>query len=77
MSVYDPAVDPPLICNGCGKTPNEFWVYSVAYHGEDITNDQYVWREEGTLNKSNGHFLCDACYINAGQPSSREGWKAP
>jgi hypothetical protein len=37
----------------------------------------YVRREEGTFNPANGHFLCDACYIAAGQPSSRNGWTCP
>lgn len=39
--------------------------------------EQYVKDEEGTLNRVNGHFLCDGCYIKAGTPSSPEGWKCP
>lgn len=34
-------------------------------------------REDGTYNPSNGHFLCDRCYIAAGQPSSPTGWTCP
>lgn len=37
----------------------------------------YVIEEEGTYNPENGHFLCDSCYIKAGQPSSPGGWKCP
>jgi len=68
---------PSLICIGCEKTPNELSEYSPEYTGEDLSPDDYVWKEEGTLNPRNGHFLCTPCYIAAGQPSSREGWYAP
>jgi hypothetical protein len=37
----------------------------------------YVIENEGTYNRNNGHFLCDTCYIKAGQPSSPRGWKCP
>lgn len=37
--------------------------------------ETYIIKEEGTYNPSNGHFLCDACYIKAGMPSSPYGWK--
>lgn len=39
--------------------------------------EEYVRTQEGTYNPSNGHFLCDACYIEYGQPSSPTGWKCP
>jgi hypothetical protein len=38
---------------------------------------KYVIIEEGTYNSENGHFLCDECYIKAGQPSSPTGWVCP
>lgn len=71
-----------LICVGCGKKPAELDEYSIEFVREstgdaDMTPDQYVWEEEGTLNRSNGHFLCTACYIKAGMPSSPRGWEAP
>jgi hypothetical protein len=37
----------------------------------------YVIQEEGTYNKTNGHFLCDTCYIKAGMPTKPYGWKCP
>jgi len=42
-----------------------------------VDADRYVQQEEGTLNFQNGHFLCTACYILAGMPSSPTGWVAP
>jgi hypothetical protein len=42
-----------------------------------MTPDDFVREEEGTFNRSNGHFLCTDCYIAAGMPSSPEGWVAP
>lgn len=39
--------------------------------------EDYIRDEEGTYNPANGHFLCDSCYIAAGQPSSRKGWVCP
>jgi hypothetical protein len=73
---------PELICVGCNKRPNELAEYvsaaSEAHSGvADMTADDYVWQEEGTLNRENGHFLCTNCYIKAGMPSSRRGWVAP
>lgn len=75
---------PPLRCSGCHKIPDNIPIYGQMAQDAGMTYpdgsgdaDEYVWREEGTLNKENGHFLCDACYIKAGQPSSPQGWKAP
>jgi hypothetical protein len=33
------------------------------------TANQYVREEEGTYDDVTGAFLCDRCYIRAGQPS--------
>ena len=44
---------------------------------EGIPVEQYVWENEGTLNRKNGHFLCTQCYINAGMPTSPQGWTCP
>lgn len=68
---------PELMCIGCGKTPDELSEYVSSAEVEGMTPDEYVWREEGTLNPHNGHFLCDSCYISAGMPSSPTGWTAP
>lgn len=89
MAHYDPAVHPPLLCIGCNKTPAQlgYETYRLDEDGEPMTrpdgtlyyndDDDYIWNEEGTLNRQNGHFLCDMCYINAGQPSGPSGWIAP
>lgn len=37
----------------------------------------YVRFEEGTYNPTNGHFLCDHCYVAEGMPSSPSGWRCP
>lgn len=66
---------PDLLCIGCGLTPEE-----IGYGGfkeEDQTDSDYVWQEEGTLNRKNGHFLCDGCYIKADMPVAPGGWVAP
>ena len=38
---------------------------------------QWIWDNEGTINRENGHFACTDCYIRIGQPSSSRGWVAP
>jgi hypothetical protein len=75
---------PQAICIHCGKKPSELEEYSADAildpdeDREDFSPDDYVWTQEGTLNKSNGHFLCTPCYIKVGQPSSATGrWVAP
>jgi hypothetical protein len=64
-------------CIGCGKAPREIDEYVEAAEDEDMTPEQYVSAEEGTLNRENGHFACTTCYIKMGMPSSPRGWKAP
>lgn len=67
-----------LICNGCGRTPEQIPIYVELAAQEGLRNaTAYVWRDEGTLNRGNGHFLCDKCYIDAGMPTSPTQWKAP
>ena len=66
-----------LFCTSCGKYPEELSEYVQMAMTEGCTPDEYVWGNEGTLNRSNGHFLCDSCYIEAGMPSSPDGWVAP
>lgn len=66
-----------FICIGCRKTPSELECYAPYAAEEGISAEIYVYREEGTLNTENGHFLCDGCYFKAGAPSSPGGWKAP
>lgn len=61
-------------CTGCGKTPDQLWRAEAELEG--MTPDEYAM-EDGTFNETNGHFLCDSCYIKAGMPVSEHGWKAP
>lgn len=68
---------PQAICIGCKKEPKDLMEYAPEFTGTQMSPDDYVWAEEGTLNLNNGHFLCTACYIKAGQPSSKHGWRAP
>jgi hypothetical protein len=85
MSNYEPVNAPQAICTGCNKKPSELSEYVTAakemteYEDVECTPDDYVWAEEGTMNRLNGHFLCTKCYIKAGQPSGpgNQRWVAP
>lgn len=66
-----------LIDPRCGRTPDQITEYSQAYTESSLSPADYVWSEEGTTNRENGHFTCTECYIALGQPSSREGWRTP
>ena len=68
---------PDPICAGCGKRPSELPEYVEYAEVEEMTPDDYVRAEEGTYNRENGHFLCTDCYVDAGMPSSPQGWTAP
>lgn len=65
---------PELRCAICGKTPEELPEYAPENTGEDLSASDYVWAEEGTLNRETGKFACTPCYIRAGMPSSPTGW---
>lgn len=67
---------PELRCTGCNLTPNEIDEYWADFTGTDLTPDEYVWQEEGTLNRETGRFACTSCYIKMGMPSSPRGWTA-
>lgn len=71
------AAYPDPVCLGCSRHPDEIAEYSPAMTGVDLSPAEYVRQEEGTYNRRNGHFLCTADYIKAGQPSSPSGWVAP
>lgn len=68
-----------LVCIGCGRKPDEISGYSKETTGSELEPAVYVLHEEGTLNRENGHFLCDGCYIKWGQPVGDRGqrWVAP
>lgn len=72
------------ICIGCGRRPWQIGEYVEAVSEDGFVpanvislTAKYVRHEEGTYNKSNGHFLCTACYIDAGMPTSPGGWVCP
>lgn len=62
---------------GCGNYASQ--LPGVVMYAEDagMSPADYVRREEGTYNPESNHFLCDMCYIQAGQPTSPAGWKCP
>jgi len=68
---------PQLICVRCNHSPSELDEYIDAARRENMTPDDYVWEEEGTLNRENGHFVCTECYLAVGMPSSPRGWVTP
>lgn len=82
---HDSKGRPQAICTGCNKTPAEIPEYvdeaaQLSLELESQTQwspDDFVWAEEGTLNRENGHFLCTDCYIKAGMPTGPKGWVAP
>lgn len=65
------------ICVGCARRPDEMTGEYLVYLEEGETAKDYVLENEGTLNTTNGHFLCDECYIKNGSPSSPRGWTCP
>lgn len=89
MADFDPDLDPSLFKHpskdnrpqafdpSCGRVPADIPSVRVFAAEQELTPEDWVWAEEGTLNPSNGHFLCDDCYIRAGMPSSPSGWKCP
>ena len=77
MTSSNPQPPPTPLCVGCLKTPAGLDEYIDMAKLEKMTPDDYVRKEEGTYNPSNGHFLCTPCYVAAGMPSTPTGWKAP
>lgn len=65
-----------LMCAGCEKPPAELGEYVAHATEEGISPEEYVWREEGTLNPETGLFLCDICYVAKGSPATPQGWMA-
>lgn len=55
-------------CAGCGRVPADI-PDLVSYLEPGQTADEYVREEEGTFDPATGAFLCDYCYVRAGQPS--------
>lgn len=70
-----------LRCYRCRLTPDKIEEYIEGAKDEGITPDEFVKKEEGTYNESNGHFCCTDCYIEIGMPATAPGaetrWIAP
>lgn len=71
-------------CCRCLREATEISEYLMAAWGEpgtprptDEEIEDWVWANEGTLNKSSGLFACTSCYIAMGQPSGPNGWTPP
>lgn len=69
----------PPRCIGCGRTPEQIDEYTAFAREFEMTNTEFVMKEEGTYNPLTNHFACDTCYINMGMPAGGPGgrWVAP
>lgn len=71
---YDPS------CETYAKDMEFLDVFIIEFPRESATPEEraaYIESNEGTYNHENGHFLCDACYIRAGMPTTERGWICP
>lgn len=70
MKPYDPR---------CGRYAEQIPAVRAEAAALNLTPEEWVLREEGTYNPDNGHFSCDACYIEMGMPSKPfpERWVTP
>lgn len=59
---------PSLVDPDCGRTPSEIAQYQMVNTRMTMTPENYVWMYEPTVNRENGHFLCDDCYVARGLP---------
>lgn len=81
ISIWDDPTNPyDPKCNRHAWEMGELDYFIMPGHGEIPSDDdrrEYVIHEEGTYNPTNGHFLCDDCYIAAGMPTAHNGWVCP
>lgn len=68
------SADDTPTCFYCGKYANELPSVLAAAQANDMTAAELA-RDDGTYNRNLNQFACDACYIEAGMPSSPSGWK--
>lgn len=70
---------PQPVCIGCDRRPEELAEYVEQGEIHSMSPSAFVCLFEGTLNRSNGHFLCTPCYIRYGSPSGLypNRWIAP
>jgi hypothetical protein len=72
---------PELSCIRCKRRPAELHSVKMFAQARKMSPDDFVWHEDGTLNKSTGAFACDDCYVLMGMPlrsrdDPRGAWKA-
>lgn len=70
------SVNYDALCIGCAREAADIPALVELATDEGLTPEAYA-ADDGTFNPINGHFLCDACYIRWGQPSTAAGWVAP
>lgn len=68
---------PEISCGKCGQEPAQNSLIASLATEEGITPDEYIWQEEGTLNRETGKYACDSCYIAMGMPTTPQGWTFP
>lgn len=60
---------PILRCVRCDKRPDEISEYVTYALEQTLRPDDFVWENEGSLNRNTGQFACTDCYIKLGQPT--------
>lgn len=73
---------PIAYCMDCGRRGDqmrEYQIETAAELGRSSTDDldiqdveDWLWRNEGTLERTSGLFVCTACYIKRGMPLNSE-----
>ena len=61
-------IEPEVVCIGCHKLPEQIPGCVQEASIENLTPDEWVRKEDGTYNRTNGHFYCTACYVEMGTP---------
>ncbi len=57
-----------LYCGNCKLEAKAIQEYAHAAKLEGCSPEEFVLREEGTLNRELGIFWCTECYITLGMP---------
>lgn len=60
----------------CERAPDQIAEYRAYANAEGVTPDEWVWREEGTLDRATGQFLCTSCHLALGPSSPTGRWTA-
>ena len=57
-----------LKCKVCNRRPEEISEYVIERERNNMTAEEFVRQEEGTLNSTTGYFYCTDCYVKIGMP---------